>query len=445
MNFSQVTKFVNRISLRMKERNLTEAEVIALKAAWEGIGYGVAIQRSGGTYSENYVRSDSGRKLWLMLSAQLGEKITKATLRSYFDSHPNLFSKEKSNSKILGGYPPVTENFIGRQGEIENLKHWATTLQCVCIGGISGIGKTCLAANAIHQIFQQPDQFDYYIWLPVHYKPSLDELLDCLIEHLGGESGTADQQNRSSVFIQFLQRYKCLIVLDEVDLMVSVDLDQEINEYQIFFRRLIEEQHQSCIWLTSNNYSEELSNYKSMGFPCENLHLSPLTAIEVRQVVESHGITFDDDWEKLVSSCMGNPLLLHSVLRKVSNMLGGQADLVNQKTSLALNEFDYLLKRIFANATDIQELELYVLSMIATVDRSQRSIPLLTLTHAIINERSDISELDVINSLGRLQKHNLLSVQAEKGTTSIYIGDVIKKYIVRNFINKAENTVSKSL
>lgn len=445
MNFSQVTKFVNRISLRIKGRNLTEAEVIALRAAWEGIGYGAAIRKSGGTYSESYVRSDSGRNLWIMLSDQLGKKITKATLRTYFDKHPNLLSKDKSNARILGGYPPITENFIGRQSEIEDLKHWSTTLRCVFIDGLAGIGKTCLAAKAIYDIIQQPAQFDYYIWLPVHYKPSLDEMLDCLMEHLGGETGSTYQQNRSTAFIQFLQRHKCLIVLDEVDLMVCVDLEQEISEYQIFFRRLIEEQHQSCIWMTSNSYSEEFSQYKDMGYLCETLHLGPLTTAEVQQVVESHGITFDEDWKKMVYSCIGNPFLLHSVLRKVSNILGGQADLVNQKTSLALNEFNYLLKRIFANATDIKELEILVLCEIASVDGSQSSISLVALTRAIMEKRPGTSELDVINSLGRLRNHNLLSFQAEKGSADILTGDIIKKYVMRNFVEKAQNPLSNPL
>lgn len=445
MSFSQVTKFVNHISFRVKGRNLTEAEIIALRAAWEGIGYGAALRKSGGTYSESYVRSDSGRNLWIMLSDQFGKKITKATLRTYFDNHPNLLSKEKSNSRILGGYPPIIENFIGRQSEIEDLKHWSTTLRCVFIDGLAGIGKSCLAAKAIHEIFQQSDQFDYYVWLPVHYNPSLDELLDCLMEHLGGETGTAYQQNRSSTFIQFLQRHKCLIVLDEVDLMVQVDLEQDISEYQIFFRRLIEEQHQSCIWMTSNSYNEEFSQYKDMGYLCENLHLGPLTATEVQQVVESHGITFDADWQKMVYSCMGNPFLIHSVLRKVSNILGGKVDLVNQKTSLALNEFNYLLKRIFANAPDIKELEILVLCEIASVDGSQSSMSLLALTHAIIEKRPGTSELDVINSLGRLQKHNLLSFQAEKGSAEIVTGDIIKKYVMRNFVDKAQNPLSNPL
>lgn len=182
-----------------------------------------------------------------------------------------------------------------------------------------------------------------------------------------------------------------------------------------------------------------------MGLPCENLHLSPLKAIEVQQVVESHGITFDEDWEKIVNSCMGNPLLLHSVLKKVSNMLGGQADLVNQKTSLALNEFEYWLKRIFINTTDIKELEILALCQIATINESQDSISLLALTHSIIEKRPDISELDVINSLERLQKHNLLSVQTNGASTSIFTGDIIKKYIIRNFVDKTNNTPSTSL
>lgn len=440
MNFSQATKIVNRISLREKERRLTDAETIALKAAWEDIGYEQAISRSGANYSENYIRSDAGRKLWLMLSEYFGEKVTKASLRDYVDSHPELLVEEKRIPKILGGYPPEIADFIGRQSEIEDLKHWSTTVQCVCIDGIAGIGKTCLAARAIKEIFhQQPSQFEYFIWLPVHYKPSLNELLDNLMSHLRDDMFIANQQNRSSTFLHLLQRHKCLIVLDEVDLMVAQEADHDASEYQIFFRRLVEEQHQSCIWMTSNQFPEALSNYKSMGLPLESMHLSPLTSEEVQQVVESHGIEFDADWRKMVHSCMGNPLLLHSVLRKVSNVLGGKAYLVNQKTSLALKEFERFLDKTFANAPDIKELEILVLCQIASIDRSQSSIPLLEIAHAIVEKRTGISELDVFNSLERLQNHNLLSLQTDKKSTNIIMGEVIKKYILRNIANQAED------
>lgn len=440
MNFTQAAKIVNHISIEEKGRKPTKAELIALRAAWDEIDYGLAIKNSKSNYSENYIRSDAGRKLWLMLSEHFGEKITKTSFRRYVEKHTELLNPGKSNPKILGGYPPKIENFVGRQNELEKLKQWSITVQCLCIEGIAGIGKTCLAAKAINAIFHQPSQFEHYIWLPIHYKPSLNELLDSLMEHLGAEKGEEYQQNRSSAFIQHLQRHRCLIVLDEVDLMVQIG--QETNEYEVFFRRLIEEQHRSCVWLTASSFPEGLSNYKNMGFPFESLHLGPLNPNEVQTLVESHGITFDADWEKMVRTCMGNPLLLHSVLRKVSKVLGGQADLVNQKTSLALNEFEYLLNKLFANATDIKDLEIIVLCKIASFDKTQSGISLLALTQNIIERHPGISDLDVFNSLERLQNHNLLSLLTENDSTAIVMRDIIKKYILRNYANKPQNTSS---
>lgn len=440
MNFTQAAKIVNSISMQEKGRKQTEAEIIALKAAWDKIDYALAIKNSKANYSENYIRSDAGRKLWLMLSGHFGEKITKMSLRRYFERHPELLDPDKRNQKILGGYPPDIENFVGRQSEAEELKQWSKTIQCVCIDGIAGIGKTCLAAKAINAIFHQPSQFEHYIWLPVHYKPSLNELLDSLIEHLGATKGEETQLSRSSILIQYLQRHRCLIVLDEVDLMLQTN--QETSECEVFFRRIIEEKHQSCVWLTANCFPEGLSNYKNMGFPFESLHLGPLQANDVQKLVESHGITFDADWEKMVHTCMGNPLLLHSVLRKVSKVLGGQADLVNQKTSLALNEFEYLLNKLFTNTNDIKELEIIVLCTIASIDRTQSGISLLALTQNILENHPDISELDIFNSLERLQNHNLLSLVTDTGSIEIVMVDIIKKYILRNYINNDQNTSS---
>lgn len=444
MNLAQIIKTTERISLKTKERRLTDAEIIALKAAWEDIGYEEAIRRSGGAYSESYVRSDAGRKLWLTLSEYFGKKINKASLRSYFENHPEFLTTEKNSSSILGGYPPVIEDLIGRQSELKELQHLSKTEQCIFINGIAGVGKTCLAAKAISEIHQQSSRFKYYVWLPVHYKPSLFELLDCLMGYLGGATGPTYQKNRSSAFIQFLQRHQCLIVLDEADSMVGLESSQESSEYQSFVRRLIEEQHQSCVLMTSRTLVEELSRYKSVNFPCENMHLAALTPKEVQQLVESQDITFDDDWAEMVASCMGNPQLLHSVLRKVSNLLGGQPGLVNQKTSLALNEFEYRLDKIFVNATDIKDLEILVLCQIATFNGAQRGIPLIPFAQAIAEKHPDISELDVLNSVERLQRHNLLSLETNDGFSEIIMGSILKKYIMREFFEKIDNTPVRS-
>lgn len=445
VNLAQATQVINRISLSAKQRTLSKGEMLAIKAVWEGVSYKAVIaqqnqndSKTNVDYSENYIRSHVARELWMMLTESFGEKITKTSLKAYLESHPELLAKDNNTPKIVGGYPPAIENFVGRQRELELLKKWSMSVQCVCIDGIAGIGKTCLAGKAILEIVQQNSSFEHYIWLPIHFRPTLNELIDRLMEHLGVEKGTANDQNLSSVFIQYLQQHRCLIVLDEVDFLV-IDSAQQASEYEVFFRRIIEEQHQSCIWATANRFSEGLANYKNMGFPFESLHLSPLLPNEVQQLVESHGITFDADWERLVRTCMGNPLLLHSVLRKVSRVLGGQPDLVNQKTSLALNEFEYLLNNLFQNAADIKDLEITILCQIASIEREQSSISLLVLTQNIISQDPGISELDIFNSLERLQNHNLLSLRSEEGSTGIVMGDIIKKYISRNYGNRVKN------
>ena len=444
MNLTQIVKAVDRISLRTKERRLTDAEIIALKAAWEDIGYEEAIRRFGGAYSESYVRSDAGRKLWITLSEYYGKKINKSSLRPYFENHPELLTTEKQELRILGGHPPVIDDLIGRQSEVEELKHSSKSAQCIFINGLAGVGKTCLAAKAITEIHQEPSQFKYYIWLPVHYQPSLIELLDCLMGYLGGATGPSYRKNRSSAFIQFLQRHRCLVVLDEADFMIGLKSGQEASEHQILVRRLIEEQHQSCIWMTSRTLLEELFRYKSMTFPCESMNLAELTPKAVQQLVESQGILFDDDWEEMVSSCLGNPLLILAVLKKVSNLVGGQAGLVNQKTSLALNEFEYRLEKIFVNATDIKELEILVLCQIAILDKPQGGIPLMPFAEAIEDEHPDVSALDVLNSIERLQRHNLLSLQTDQNSRVIVMGDIIKKYIMRKFVESSDNTPIES-
>ncbi|MGR3278722.1 NB-ARC domain-containing protein [Acaryochloris marina NIES-2412] len=448
LSFSQSIKIVDNISVQIKNRGLTDAEAVALRAAWENIKYTKAIAESGYSYSESYVRSDAARNLWRMLSDYYGAKISKLNFRDYFEYNPDLLVTTTVSSDILGGIPPSAEELIGRTNEIKQLKQFSKTNQCVCISGISGIGKSSLAAKVISQLAKKSSLFDYFVWLPVHYQPVLRNLLKDLLLYLGkgGSDNSLSSQDLSNLLLQFLQQNRCLIVLDEVDSMIGLESPPDIREeYQVFFRRMVEEQHQSCFWLTAKNFVEELSMYQRMKLSIQIIHLGSLSQEDGQQLIESQGIVFDADWGQMIHSCMGNPLLMQAVIRKVIQAQDGKASLVSDKTSLALDEFEYVLKRLFDNATDVKNLEILVLFKAAILQEGYESVPLKTLNHEILKIKPDISNIDVFNCLERLQKHNLIDLITNNEGAAIVMGNTIKKYILRKYANKLEKELDSFL
>lgn len=447
VSFSQAVQTVNSISNQVKNRNLSDAEMVALQAAWEKISYTQAIEATNSSYNEIYVRSDAGRKLWQMLSDHFGTKITKSNFRDYIAETFTPSSKQTISSEILGGHPPSTKAFIGRKHDIKKLKQNSKTSQCICITGISGIGKSALAAKVIDQFAKQSKLFHQFLWLSVYYQPSLSNLLKKLIGHLGIDRNieSIPRQDLTDVIIEFFQQNQALIVLDEADSIIGLESNPDLREeYQIFFRRIIEEQHKSCIWLTAKNVVDELETYQSMGLPVEILNLGRLSQEDAKQLIEAKGIPFDAEWEKMIHSCMGNPLLIQNILKKVAQVEDGKVGLIREKTSLALNEFEFVLKKIFNKAIDDQGIETLVLCRIAIL-QSDQGIPLLSLADEILDINPEISRIDVLNCVERLNKHNLISLKPEGGGLSIIMGSMIKKYILRNYADCIENTLTKAI
>lgn len=185
--------------------------------------------------------------------------------------------------------------------------------------------------------------------------------------------------------------------------------------------------------------------YQGMRLPIQVMHLESLSLKDAQQFIESHGIIFDFDWEKMIHSCMGNPLLMQTVIKKVLQAQDGKASLISKKTSLALDEFEYVLKRIFDKAVDIKALEILVLCKIAILQGDREIIPLQAVTHEILEIESDLSKIDVFNSLERLQKHNLISLTKDNEGAAIVMGGMIKKYILRNYADSLEKELNNSL
>lgn len=448
VSFAQVVNVVDSISIHVRDRGVNDAETVALRAAWEKIHYSQAIFESGVSYNEIYVRSEAGRNLWRMLSDHFGTKITKSNFREYFEGHPALLGTKTVPTDILGGHPPSAEEFIGRTNEIRQLKQFSKTNQCVCISGISGIGKSSLAAKVISHLAKKSSLFDYFVWLPVHYQPDLRNLLKNLLLYLGkgGSGNSLSSQDLSDLLLQFLQQNRCLIVLDEVDSMIGLESPPDIREeYQIFFRRMVEEQHQSCLWLTAQNFVEELSMYQRMRLSIKIIHLESLSLKDAQQFIESQGIVFDADWGQMIHSCMGNPLLMQAVIKKVIKAQDGKASLVSEKTSLALDEFEYVLKRLFDNATDVKNFEILVLFKTAILQGEYESVPLQAVNHEILELKPDLSNIDVFNCLERLQKHNLISLTTDDEGAAIVMGNTIKKYILRKYTKSLEKELNNFL
>jgi LuxR family glucitol operon transcriptional activator len=194
--FQAVLGLVDTAIFARTGKHLSNIEVIVLQGSWQGQSYPqIAAQRG---YTLEYLKNDIGPQLWKRLSQALGEKVTKANLRSIVeqriyqqqrDSNVQNATRNSSNS-ILETYEhrtqlsdhgslkstPITQanlpstvqplhnlphrdymRMVGREDEAKKLLEWLALehpISRISVEGIGGVGKTALLLETAYRCLQ---------------------------------------------------------------------------------------------------------------------------------------------------------------------------------------------------------------------------------------------------------------------------------------------------
>ena len=292
--------------------------------------------------SESSVRN-AGSELWRILSEGLGEDVSKSNLRSAMERlQVSLFSKYFAQDSVQIGcvnycgearHPPdlpnsrndkisnrkQTENshedlsempelgaFYDRIPELETLTTWILQQRCrlIALTGISGIGKTALAAKLVQQI---KDDFEYVIWCSLNESHTPDEFQHKLIQFFSeSEKQDSPATNQKPLpLIKYLQKYRCLIVLDDVhNLFSSGELAGKYKpvseEYRSFFKQIETLSHQSCFLLIGWEQPREVTQVKNQNTPIRTLQLTGLDIAAGREILKDYGLAEIDNYSALI-------------------------------------------------------------------------------------------------------------------------------------------------
>ncbi|GAB4197760.1 MAG: hypothetical protein Fur006_46760 [Coleofasciculaceae cyanobacterium] len=410
--------------------------------------------------SESRVR-EVGAELWQILSEQLGEEVSKSNFRSAMErwqnsnvlnfaqnvsgsfnicgesrhppdipnSHPP--NEEKSNSKQhqdlsempeLGTFydSPSGDSFASRTPELETLTTWILQQRCrlIALTGISGIGKTTVAAQLVQQI---KDEFEYVIWCSLDASPILAEFQDKLIQFFS-QSEKLDSlatNQKPLPLIKYLQKHRCLVVLDDIhNLFSSGKLAGKYKpgyeDYRSFFKQIEKLSHQSCFLLIGWEQPREVPQVKSQNIPIRTLQLTGLDIAAGREILRDYGLADIDNYSALIHRYEGNPLWLKSVATLIQELGGGVSELLPDDTILLPEE----LKDVLQQQCDrLSEIEKQVLSLLA-----KESEP---VNLAKLIENGTMPASDLLNALQSLSRRCLIEQQG-----SIYaLPPVMRQYI----------------
>jgi WD40 repeat protein/DNA-binding HxlR family transcriptional regulator len=423
MNNEEVIRLTDTIVFAKKGKHLSDLQRLIIQAACSGSrqGYDEIAQANG--YSPNYLKQDAGPKLWQLLSDVFGEKIKKSNFRAALERQATLMSELPSNTAIVpasvntttlqgcalstqifiespnssvaqqtnheskiiddsqvyvpnrcrdwGEAPDVTI-FYDRDDELAQLEQWIITERCRLVGivGIGGIGKTHLSVKLAERT---QEQFDYVIWRSLRNTPSLQQILEYLLQFIAKSQETdlpATVDEKITLLIDYLRKHRCLLVLDDVETILHGGdstgfYKQGYEYYGDFFKRLGECRHNSCMILISREKPKEISVMQGETLPVRCLNLRGLSVSGGLQILQLKGCCWKTEAEctVLVEKYSGNPLALKMVAAAIQELFEGNVAEFIKYNTLVIDEIRALLQQHFNRLSELGNNILYWLAI----------------------------------------------------------------------------------
>jgi DNA-binding CsgD family transcriptional regulator len=325
-------------------------------------------------------------------------------------------------------------NFYGRTEELATLEQWIVKERCrlVALLGMGGIGKTALAVQLARQL---QDRFELVIWRSLRNAPPIQEILADLLKFLSNSQETdlpEDVDEKISQLIQYLNQHRCLLILDDVETILRsgsrVGRYGEGHEsYGVLLKRVGEEQHQSCLLLSSQEKLREIVLLENPTGTVRSLQLEGLKSEDARLLLKEKGLTGEQKWNELIQDYKGNPLALKVVTTTIQDLFSGNVtEFVKHKTLVISDIFREVLDQQFNR---LSELEKKIMQVLA---REAKPISILKLREEM---PTPLATSELIETLESLKWRSLIETAKSKDmdtSESLFeLQPVIKKYIIK--------------
>lgn len=469
MDIEESVEFVDHLALTTTGKHLDSLQKAILRGAWDNQKYKEIAQRHH--RSEKYVK-EVGFKLWKLLSVALGEEqVSKANFRAKLENlrvgNISLFGngcihignisaeslhspevsqsepqdKDKFNEKSRVFQPKIHLNlgdapepnlFYNRTHELTTLQQWIIDKHCrlVAILGLSGIGKTALTLHLLPQI---QHQFEYVIWRSLRTSPPLETTLKNLIKFISNQAENelpVSTDDRLSILIDYLRSHRCLIILDDVQTILSSgqiagNYRPESENYGTLFRLIAEIPHNSCLILNSWEPPREIAALTGETAPVRTLYLGGL-GIAASEILKDKGLLEDENWPTLINTYRGNPFWLKIVATTIQELFNGRvAEFLQYDILFIGEELKAILHQQFNRLSDLEKEAMYPLANAAQpVSISQ----LLEDTH--------VSPSELINAIQSLGRRSFIERNEQENkmlfTLSPVIQEYVKSLVIRN-------------
>lgn len=228
------------------------------------------------------------------------------------------------------GQAPEPGPLYGRDSELGTLRRWIADerSRLVAIVGLGGVGKTALAAQLVAS---QAADVEVVIWCSLLNAPALDEVLRGCLLRLSTRSATplpADREERLALLLDQLQQYRCLLVLDNLESLLTTNERSGgwragYEDYGPSLEQIARTRHQSCLLLTSRERPLELARLERAGVPVRCLTLAGLGEEAGQRLLTERGLSSSPEARRVLQRYSGHPLALLVVAETIQELFSG--------------------------------------------------------------------------------------------------------------------------
>ncbi|MCC3470018.1 MAG: ATP-binding protein [Microcoleus sp. PH2017_06_SFM_O_A] len=459
MEIAEVLKLADELIFAKTGEHLDYLQKAILEGTFQGRTYP---QIAEATHSSEGHTRDIGSELWQILSKGFGEEITKRNFRAIFKkanfnnyqstigsdnitvNNVNIFNnvnicQERARSPTNSQNSPQTPKqlhidlgdapeiftFFDRTSELSTLENRITRdrTRLIALLGISGIGKTTLSLSLIDRI---KTQFDYVIYRSLRFSPTLDATLTNLLQIFSQPSEIPQNiETKISQLLDYLRKYRCLIVLDDVQMLFSSgqlagQYKTGYEDYQLFFKLIAEVCHQSCLILNSWEKPREIARLSKDNRPVRCFVLGSL-GVAAKEILNSQKLSDEETWETLIDIYQGNPLWLELTATLIRELFGGRvAEFLQCEMPILDESLQFQLSQPFGRLTPAElAVMIHLANQPEPVGVSQffNKIP--------------FSPSEIVNAVRSLGNRFLLDAIEDEKITLFSLNPVMKQYVQR--------------